>query len=356
MKKILLTLVLAMALCLQLALPASAAYRSYRDVQDGHWSSSSVQRAIELGLFQGVTEDEFGWGQPMSRAAFAAALVRLFDWEEVESESSVFSDVTPDRWFYTAVETAYANGALPAGHPEFRPTDGITRGEMAAMLIRALGYTSLAGYVSEYGCPFSDVSTNKGFITVAYDMGLMGGVGQDRFAPDDDATREQAAAVLVRVHDCLSARPVQLNSASAYSRITVETPEAGQIGALPTTPLEPLTDLYEALRKMKETGVDMSRAALCLQAGGQRTLVSNGEIVDSGAVTAEEMERLLEREDVNTYFSERYQSAYCIYAPNDYQTAVVWYQSDESLAAKLQLARLFGVTRYTLDDSKQQNW
>lgn len=349
MKKHLLTLVLALTVCLQLALPAAAAYKSYRDVQDGHWSSSSVERAIDLGLFQGVTEEEFGWGQPMSRAAFAAALARLFDWEEVDSEASVFSDVTPDRWFYNAVETAYANGALPAGHPEFRPTDAITRGEMAAMLIRALGYTSLAGYVSEYGCPFSDVSTNKGFITIAYDMGLMSGVGQERFAPDEAATREQAAAVLVRVYDCLSARPVQLNSASAYRRITVETPKAAAEDAMPTTPLEPLTALYEALREMKETGVDMSRAALCLKAGGLRTLTGGGEILASGTLTAEEVERLLEREDVNTYFSERYQSAYCIYQPNEYQTAVVWYQSDESLAAKLQLARLFGVTRYTLE-------
>ena len=207
MKKHVLTLVLALAACLQLTLPAAAGYKSYADVQDGHWSSSSVERAIDLGLFQGVTEETFGWGQPMSRAAFAAALMRLMDWEEVDSEASIFSDVTEDRWFYTAVETAHANGALSAGHPEFRPTDGITREEMAAMLIRALGYTPLAGYVSEYGCPFSDVSTNKGFITVAYDMGLMGGVGQDRFDPTGIATREQAAAVLVRVYDCLSAAP-----------------------------------------------------------------------------------------------------------------------------------------------------
>ena len=349
MKKHLLTLVLALTICLQLAVPAAAAYRSYRDVQEGHWSSSSVERAIDLGLFQGVTEEEFGWGKPMSRAAFAAALVRLFGWEEVEPESSLFSDVTPERWFYTAVETACANGALAAGHPEFRPTDSITRGEMAAMLVRALGYTSLAGYVSEYACPFSDVSTNKGFITVAYDMGLMSGVGQERFAPDDDATREQAAAVLVRVYDCLSSRPVQLSSAGAYRQIAVETPEADRDDALPTTPLEPLTALYEALREMKETAADMSRAALCLRAGGQRTLVSGGEILASDRLTAGEVERLLEREDVNTYFSERYQSAYAIYQPNAYQTAVVWYQSDESLAAKLQLARLFGVTRYTLD-------
>lgn len=349
MKKHLLTLVLALTVCLQLALPAAASYKSYRDVRDGHWSSSSVERAIDLGLFQGVTEEEFGWGQPMSRAAFAAALTRLFGWEEVESESSVFSDVTPDRWFYTAVETAYANGALSAGHPEFRPTDGITREEMAAMLIRALGYTSLAGYMSEYGSPFSDVSTNKGFITVAYDMGLMGGIGKERFAPGEAATREQAAAVLVRVYDCLSSRPVQLNSASAYRQISVDTPRPVSGDALPTTPLEPMTELYEALREMKETGVDMSRVALRLTAGGVRTLMSGEEILASDPLTAGEVEQILALDGVKTYFSERYQSAYCIYQPNEYQTAVVWYQSSESLAAKLQLARLFGVTRYTLD-------
>lgn len=349
MKKHVLTLVLALAVCLQLTLPAAAGYKSYADVQDGHWSSSSVERAIDLGLFQGVTEETFGWGQPMSRAAFAAALMRLLDWEEVDSEASIFSDVTEDRWFYAAVETAHANGALSAGHPEFRPTDGITREEMAAMLIRALGYTSLAGYVSEYGCPFSDVSTNKGFITVAYDMGLMGGVGQDRFDPAGIATREQAAAVLVRVYDCLSARPVQLSSGSAYRQIAVDTPRASQGDALPTTPLEPLAELYEALREMKETGVDMSRTALRLTAGGVRTLTSDGYVLSSDPLTAEEVEELLGQPDVNDYYSERYQSAYCIYEPNPYQTAVVWYQSDESLAAKLQLGLLFGVTRYTLE-------
>ena len=180
-------------------------------------------------------------------------------------------------------------------------------------------------------------------------MGLMGGVGQDRFDPAGIATREQAAAVLVRVYDCLSARPVQLSSGSAYRQIAVDTPRASQGDALPTTPLEPLAELYEALREMKETGVDMSRTALRLTAGGVRTLTSDGYVLSSDPLTAEEVEELLGQPDVNDYYSERYQSAYCIYEPNPYQTAVVWYQSDESLAAKLQLGLLFGVTRYTLE-------
>ena len=58
---------------------------------------------------------------------------------------------------------------------------------------------------------------------------------------------------------------------------------------------------------------------------------------------------MLGRKDVKTFYSEGYQSAYCVYAPNAYQSATVWYQSEESMAAKLQLARLFGVTRYVLE-------
>lgn len=348
MRKHLLTVLLALILCLQLAMPAGAAFKSYGDVQNDHWTSTSVERAIDLGLFQGVTEAEFGWGRPMSRAAFTAALVRLFDWEEVVPERSTFTDVTPDRWFYSAVETAAAHGALSTGYPEFRPTDGITREETAAMLIRALGYTSLAGYAAESGSPFADVNTNKGFITMAYDTGLMSGIGDELFDPEGTVTREMAAAVLMRLYDCLNSHPVRLDSSSAYREIAVDTPQADTDSLLPATPLEPLTDLYDALREMKENGTNMSRAVLSLNGGGVRTLTSYGVVLSSETLTAREIEMILSRPDVNTYYSERYDSAYCIYAPNAYQTATVWYQSDESLAAKLQLASLFGVTRYVL--------
>ncbi|MDE7244945.1 MAG: S-layer homology domain-containing protein [Oscillospiraceae bacterium] len=348
MKKHVLALLLALMLCVQLTLPAGAAFRTYEDVQEDHWTTSSVERAIDLGLLQGKTEGAFGWGQPMSRAEFAVALVRLFGWEEVVPDRSTFSDAAPDSWFYTAVETAAANGALSTGSPAFRPTDGITREEAASMLIRGLGYTSLAGYAAENESPFSDVTTNKGFITAAYDMGLMSGTGDGLFHPEDVVTRELGAAVLMRLYDCLYSHPIRLSSSSAYWEVAVETPLADSNGILPTTPLEPLTDLYDALREMKESGTNMNRVVLSLNGGGIRTLTSYGVVLSSETLSAREVEAVLSRSDVNTYYSERYESAYCIYQPNAYQTATVWYQNDESMAAKLQLASLFGVTRYVL--------
>lgn len=154
--------------------------------------------------------------------------------------------------------------------------------------------------------------------------------------------------MLVRVYDRLYAASTRLASSGSRVRITVDTPQASAGQSVPTTPLEPIAELYATLREMKNRGSDLSGAVLCLTGGGVRTLVSNGELLSTDSLSADEVSEILARDGTRTYYSERYESAYCIYTPNSYQTATVWYQSEESLAAKLQLARLFGVTRYMM--------
>lgn len=360
MKKRLITLALAVLICLQLTLPALAdastflsprSSGNYSDVPAGHWSAQGVERAATLGIFQGIGGGQFGRGQPITRAAFVTAMVRMFGWKEVLPERDSFSDVTENRWFYSYVETAMAHGAIPGADHAFRPTDNITREEMAAMLVRGLGYTSLAGSADGYSVPFIDVTVNRGLITVAYDLNIMGGTGTNRFEPDAFATREQAAAVLVRVHDQLAASSDQLASAGEYRLITISIPIAQAGDEMPITPLEPLPELYATLRRMKNNGDDMSRTVLRLMSGGVRTITDAGGRPVSGSelISAKEVQKALESKDAALFYSDRYESAYCIYSPNAYQTATVWYQNDESMAAKLQLARLFGVTKYVLE-------
>ena len=348
MVKRLLSIALALALALSLALPAFAADSGYADVPEEHWAADSVRRAAELGLFQGVGGGLFGRGQPITRAAFVTALGRLFRWEPVLPDKPSYTDVVPGQWYYSAVETARANGAFVTTDSAFHPDRHVTREEMAVMLIRSLGYASLAGAFSSYSSPFSDVVTNRGFITLAYDMGIVSGVGDGRFDPDSTATREQAAAVMVRVYDRLYAQSQRLEDTAGYTALAVPTPAAREGQELPTTPLEPLSELYAALQKRKRDGTDMDTLVLCLTAGGVRTVVSGGKILESVSVSAEEVEAALAQPGVRTYYSTRHESAYCIYRHAGYQTVTLWYQSGESMSAKLQLARLFGVTRYVL--------
>lgn len=350
MRKRILSALLAAALCMTLMPGAFATGTAYSDVPADHWSVPSIERATELGIFNGVGDGRFGFGQDISRAAFVTALVRMFGWESAVPEKATFADVAPGQWYYGAVETAAANGVIPAASGMFRPEAQLGRGEMASMLIRALGYTSLAGTVTNYDCPFTDVTANRGFITMAFDMGIVSGMGDGTFAPNAPATREQAAAILVRLYDRLSAESTALTSASGRTELRIDTPEAVEGDELPATPLEPITELYNALCEMKSSGQDMSDVVLVLGAGGVRTIVSkDGGIVSSEKLSKAQVGRIFERYTVRTYYSQRYESAYCVYEPNYYQTVTVWYQSEESLAVKLQLARMFGVTNYVLE-------
>ena len=122
MKRAILSLFLALCLLFSTA-PAQAASAGYSDIPSGHWSEESVARATELGLFQGVGNGLFGRGQPITRAAFVTALVRLFGWDEVSPSTPAFTDVEPHRWFYAAVETALANHQPGVHHHRLRPGD-----------------------------------------------------------------------------------------------------------------------------------------------------------------------------------------------------------------------------------------
>lgn len=350
MKRKLICALLAAVLCIGLMPGALAAPADYTDVPEGHWAVESIERATVLGIFQGMGDGTFGLGQPISRAAFVTALVRMFGWESVTPDKPTFTDVTQDAWYYTAVETAVKNGALPVSSKTFRPAAALSRGDMAAMLMRALGYTSLAGTVSSHACPFTDVTVNRGFIIMAYDMGIVAGMGDGIYAPNASATREQAAAILVRLHDKLYLHSEQVESTAGYAAIRVETPQPVEGDELPTTPLEPIEQLYLRLREMKESGQDMSRAVLVLSSGGVSTTVSSfGRILACETLTAEQVKSVLSRIDTRVYYSKRHESAYCVYEPNFYQTVTVWYQSEESMAAKLMLARMFGVTNYVVE-------
>ena len=126
MKARILSLFLALTLLTGSASPALAA-GGYSDVPRDHWAAQSVRRAGELGLFQGVGGGRFGLGEPITRAAFVTALVRLFGWEAERPQSPAFSDVPAGAWYFSAVETAFAHDAFRLHHGRFRPEEPITR-------------------------------------------------------------------------------------------------------------------------------------------------------------------------------------------------------------------------------------
>ena len=196
-----LALLFAMAIIITNS-PTALAASIYSDVPEDSWAAATIEAATEYGLINGVGGGFFGYGREISRAEFATLVCRMFGWELIAPETPSFPDVLPDDWYYTYVETAASNNAIYRGG-NFSPKAPITRKDMSVILVRALGYESIAEAASEYSMPFTDVIDNRGYIAVAYDIGMTSGTSATAFSPDNTAKREEAAAMLVRVLRCI---------------------------------------------------------------------------------------------------------------------------------------------------------
>ncbi len=210
------SLILTLALMISV-LPAATAAQAepFSDVPAEHYAYADVTLLRELGITDGMGDGTYGLGKSIKRSEFATFLVRLMRWELVNPAQGSFTDnQDPSQWYYDEVETAAVNGVVPAGGA-FRPEDPITREEMAVMLVRTLGYDTLAQKLSG-AKSFPDVTANAGYIALAVDFGITNGM-DNLFKPAENARREDAAAMMVRMYRRLNEGFSELNAFYAIS-------------------------------------------------------------------------------------------------------------------------------------------
>ena len=328
-------LLLALVMTTTLALAANKS--GYSDVPDKNWASQSIAQCKQYNLLQGIGNGKFGLGQKMTRAAYAAALCRLMGWKSVTPEQGSFTDnQDTKKWYYSAIETASAHEVFSGHSTECRPNDPITREEMAAMTIRALGYSTLSGTVQDE-CPFTDTKTNRGYITLAWRMGLVEGMTAATFDPKSDATREQAAAVLLRAHNAKIAKVTVSTVTTLPNGAVLAESLTGESGSVPLSPRAPMEQVYDAAVKAGKGGSVALNAAPIAQS------VKNGKVSAPRAITQEKLSIYLADETAQKSRSGRYDSSYLLIKEKDGSVTVVWYESETDIAEKTELCRLLGV-------------
>ena len=283
LRRMLASLTLCAVLLGTLTVPAAAA--GFRDVPANHWAGESIQRCVEKGFFKGQTETRFGLGQNMSRSAFAVVLCRFFGWETGVPTEQTYPDVPVDAWYAGAVETAYRMGAITRAQDPFRPNDPITREELAVMLVRALGYGEIAGLAQDLPMPFEDVKTNSGYITMAYDLGVVNGTTATTFSPNRTATREQVAVMLMRLYDKLnSAQPEKIGIVSEMADL-----ESLDVVAIPAARVFTFgvkNSMEEALAAELQTAAREAGAEVFLYLQGAATVLDKDLKTMSAAMAA----------------------------------------------------------------------
>jgi uncharacterized delta-60 repeat protein len=114
-------------------------------------------------------------------------------------QGAAFLDVQPDNPFYTEIGKLSARGvALGCGGGNYCPDSLVTREQMAAFIIRALGEFNPPTPASQR---FTDVPQSNFFYAFIEEMALRQitlGCGVNTYCPSDPVTREQMAAFIIR--------------------------------------------------------------------------------------------------------------------------------------------------------------
>jgi hypothetical protein len=171
---------------------------SFSDLTPDHWAYSYVESLVEKGVINGYPDGTFKPQKTVTRAEFAKMIVLARGWPLLSISQTSFSDVSTDYWGHQYIETARFYRAIK-GYPDgsFRPGAKIKRSEIATIIVRAGEFE-----INISGSKFSDLPSSHwayNYILTARNQQIVSGYPDGTFRPEGYATRAEAATMIERM-------------------------------------------------------------------------------------------------------------------------------------------------------------
>jgi hypothetical protein len=177
---------------------------------DGNVHEGSIEAIYEAGITLGCNppvNDRYCPGQPVTRGQMAAFFVRALGLPQTGTDHFEDDD---DSIFENAINRLagadITRGCNPPANDRFCPEQEMTRGEMAAMLARAFGYP--ASTSDRFGDDDGHIFETA--IQAIAAQGVTVGCNpptNNRFCPDDSVDRDAMATFLTRALDLTPNKP-----------------------------------------------------------------------------------------------------------------------------------------------------
>ncbi|HBK66784.1 MAG TPA: nitrous oxidase accessory protein, partial [Cyanobacteria bacterium UBA11166] len=169
----------------------------FSDIQN-HWARQFIEALSAQGMISGFKDGTFKPDDKMTRAQYAALLVKAFN-PPAKRQAENFTDVPASFWGYNAIQQAYRGGFV-AGFPNktFKPNDNVQRVQVIVSLVNGLGLAvadanALNAYSDKTAIPDyakdEVVTASKKRIVVNYP-------NVKQLNPTKEATRGEVAAMI----------------------------------------------------------------------------------------------------------------------------------------------------------------
>ncbi|NOU85317.1 hypothetical protein GC102_05900, partial [Paenibacillus sp. LMG 31460] len=170
--------------------------KPFPDVPANSWSSKAVQLAQQLDIVQGSPDGNFHGSTNVTRAEFVTMMVKALHLDTTSNSGGTFSD-TNGHWAESAIGALRAAGVIEGmGDGSFKPDQPISRAEITVILARVIVVGKVTGDMH-----FSDTSSSwaRQYIEQLANADIVRGEGDGKFYPNSYATREQSVTMILRM-------------------------------------------------------------------------------------------------------------------------------------------------------------
>lgn len=176
---------------------AKPALTTFVDVLEGHWARRPIEYLATLNIMSGYPDKTFRPDDPITRGELAALLVKSKGFDLRKPEDKPFIDIAIDHWVAPYVQVA-ADRKYITGYPDgtFLPSKTITRAEAASVFARFAGLSIKSNIATK---PFPDVFQAHWAapaVSAGKEVGFFEYLAGKPFKPNMDLTRAEAAEIL----------------------------------------------------------------------------------------------------------------------------------------------------------------
>ncbi|WP_339205632.1 S-layer homology domain-containing protein [Paenibacillus sp. FSL K6-3182] len=164
----------------------------------GHWAASAINEAVKAGFVKGYEDSQFHPNKSVNRAEFITMLARALNLSDSGKALNFKDSDKIPAWAQSFVTQAVESGII-SGYADgtFGPEKELSRAEMVAMIVRASGIKVNPNAKLSFADSKSVPAWAVPYVATAVEAGLVSGVGQNRFAPQQIATRAEAVALIL---------------------------------------------------------------------------------------------------------------------------------------------------------------
>lgn len=174
---------------------AGASNIYFRDINE-HWAEESIETLKNIGILKG-TDNMANPDKNITRGELAAFIGRAFLNVDMSSFKSYFSDVKTDHIFAPYISAAYESGIINGvGNGKFMPEKNVTREEISIMISRLDNIPDITSQVN-----FQDIKSDYKYISnirKVYGNNILDGYPDNTFRPYNNATRAECAKIILK--------------------------------------------------------------------------------------------------------------------------------------------------------------